>query len=175
MNNSPKKGIKIVLAMHGSPPKDFPMDEMAFFYGIHLRLEHNPQSVDNETKKRALAIEEKMKNWPRTYENDPYFTSSIEIGKNVEEITGYETLVGFNEFCNPAVKDVLLKALETNPNTIFVTTPMITPGGEHSEIDIPETITAISKDYPNTKIIYAWPFDLVDVANFLSNQIRKHS
>jgi len=130
--------------------------------------------VDDATKKRALAIEKKMKNWVRTKDNDHYYTSSIEIGKQLEKIIGCETFIGFNEFCNPSVKDALLQALESNPKAIYVTTPMITPGGEHSEIDIPETIKLISKDYPKTKIIYAWPFALPEVADFLANQIRKY-
>lgn len=57
-----KDEIKIVLAMHGSPPTDFPGDEMVFFYGVHLQVEHDPYCVDAETKKRANDIEHKMKN-----------------------------------------------------------------------------------------------------------------
>jgi sirohydrochlorin cobaltochelatase len=168
-----KKKIKIVLAMHGSPPLDFPGEEMAFFYGTHLHIEHDPNSVDDKTKKRAEAIEEKMKNWSRTAENDPYYTAGMKIGKNIEETTGIETFVGFNEFCNPTIQDALLEALKSNPDKIFVTTTMMTPGGEHQEKDIPEAINEITEKYPDKEIIYVWPYDITEVAKFIGDHIVK--
>ena len=165
--------IKIVLAMHGSPPIDFPGEEMAFFYGIHLKVEHAPDSVDVETKKLAEAIEEKMKCWPRTEENDPYYTSGMKIGENIQKVTGIETFVGFNEFCNPSIQDALLEALERNPNEIYITTTMVTPGGEHQEVEIPEAINEIAVKYPDVKFVYVWPYNLLSVAEFIGNHLMK--
>jgi len=175
MNSSlNKKSIKIVLAMHGSPPIDFPGDEMAFFYGVHLKVEHNPNSVDEDTKKRAEAIEHKMKNWPRTAKNDPYYASGIEIGKNIEKATGIQTFVGFNEFCNPTIQEALLTALKSNPSKIFVTTTMMTPGGEHQEKEIPEAIAEIAQQFLDVEITYVWPYNIEDVAKFIGNHIVKN-
>lgn len=169
-----KNEIKIVLAMHGSPPIDFPGDEMAFFYGIHLQVEHDPYCIDAETKKRADDIEHKMKNWPRTAENDPYYTSGIEIGKNIEKVTGVKTFVGFNKFCIPTIQDALLDALKLNPKKIYVTTTMVTPGGGHQEKDIPEAIDEIAQKYPDVEITYVWPYEIADVAKFIGNHIMKN-
>lgn len=168
-----KNKIKIVLAMHGSPPIDFPREEMAFFYGVHLQTEHNPNSVDEKTKKKAEAIENKMKNWPRTAENDPYYVAGKEIGKKIEEFTGIQTFVGFNEFCNPTIQEALQEALKLNPDKIYVTTSMITPGGEHQEKEIPEAINEIARKYPDKEIVYVWPYDIPEVAKFIGNHIMK--
>ena len=160
MTDIDKSKIKIVLAMHGSPPNDFPMQEMAFFYGIHLREEHDPAGVDEASKQRAHAIEEKMKSWPRTADN-------------IQQVTGIETFVGFNEFCNPTIQAVLLKAIKTSPEKIFITTTMVTPGGDHQEVEIPEAINEIAQQYPAIEFTYVWPYDLRAVASFIGNHIMK--
>jgi sirohydrochlorin ferrochelatase len=51
---------------------------------------------------------------------------------------------------------------------------MMTRGGEHSEIEIPQAVKAAQKKYPQTSFIYIWPFDTEEVAEFLSSQIKKH-
>lgn len=175
MNSKQNTGkIVIVLAMHGSPPLDFPKHELGEFFNLHLRIEHMPQSVDAALKQRCDALEAKMRAWPRTKENDPFFVSSNKLANQIKKITGNETFVGFNEFCNPTVEEALLEALSLSPEKVIVITPMMTPGGEHSEIDIPATIKSVQAQHPDIPIIYAWPFDRAEVAQFLSGQIEKY-
>jgi len=96
----------VVLAMHGIPPKDFPHNELMEFFSIHSGLEHShshhhSHNIDNEKLKRYSELERKIKNWPRTPENDPFFIASQELALKLSEETGYELVLGFNEFCAP--------------------------------------------------------------------------
>jgi sirohydrochlorin cobaltochelatase len=51
---------------------------------------------------------------------------------------------------------------------------MMTPGGEHAEIDIPAAISRAQQRYPNVDFRYAWPFESDEVALFLSTQVARH-
>ena len=56
---------------------------------------------------------------------------------------------------------------------ITVTTTMVTPGGSHSEVEIPEILNHLRLRYPTVELRYAWPFDLQQVAQTLAQQIRR--
>jgi len=48
---------------------------------------------------------------------------------------------------------------------------MLTPGGVHAEVEIPETIAAMSRALPHLSIRYAWPFDLERVSALLAERL----
>ena len=48
---------------------------------------------------------------------------------------------------------------------------MITPGGSHSEREIPEEVEALRLKYPNVNFQYAWPYDLDIFSNLLAGHI----
>jgi hypothetical protein len=50
---------------------------------------------------------------------------------------------------------------------------MMTRGGEHSAMEIPEAIRRVQKKFPRQKIVYAWPFPTEDIARFLASQITR--
>jgi sirohydrochlorin cobaltochelatase len=50
---------------------------------------------------------------------------------------------------------------------------MFTPGGVHSEIEIPQTLQTIRQRYPNVILEYAWPFDIEYVADFLIGHLER--
>jgi sirohydrochlorin cobaltochelatase len=56
---------------------------------------------------------------------------------------------------------------------ISVTTTMFTPGGSHSEVEIPEILDHLRPQYPGVELRYAWPFDLDLVANTLAQQVKR--
>jgi sirohydrochlorin cobaltochelatase len=56
---------------------------------------------------------------------------------------------------------------------VVVTTPMMTPGGEHAEQEIPAAIAEARARHPQVAFDYAWPFDLARVAAFLAEQIER--
>jgi sirohydrochlorin cobaltochelatase len=161
----------IVLAMHGSPPRDFPRREMAEYFGLRSRLGH--AAGDDPSKPRYEELERKMRDWPRTPENDPYFTASQEMAAQLSRATGNPVTVGFNEFCAPTLDAALDRAAGDGADTVIVVTPMMTRGGEHSETEIPEEVEQARKRHPGTRFVYVWPFESADVAGFLAAQIRQ--
>jgi sirohydrochlorin cobaltochelatase len=161
----------IVLAMHGVPPEDYPKMEIAEMFRLHMQLEHMPVEKNNPLLKKFDDLESKVRNWERTPENDPYWAASHDIAEKLEEKTGARVIVGFNEFCAPSVEEAISVATAVNPDRVIVVTPMMTRGGEHSEVDIPEAIQRAKEKHPDLNIIYAWPFDSNEVVNLLSKQI----
>jgi sirohydrochlorin cobaltochelatase len=56
---------------------------------------------------------------------------------------------------------------------ITVLTTMFTPGGSHSEFELPAEVTQISDQYPGVTIEYAWPYPLDLIADFLLSHIDR--
>jgi sirohydrochlorin cobaltochelatase len=168
-----KMSIAVVLAMHGIPPRDFPKGEMMELFGLHHRLSQASESERNALKSRHDQLEARMRNWPRTAENDPFHAASLEIARALEEILESDAFIGFNEFCAPTIEEAIGEAASQRPSKIIVTTPMMTRGGEHSEKDIPQAIQRAQKLYPDVEIVYAWPYEISDVAGFLSKHIKR--
>lgn len=161
----------IVLAMHGVPPKDFPRNETGELFRLNAQLEHMGEAESVARRRRYAELDAKVRAWPRTAENDPYYTWSKELGAKLSKVTGDKVIVGFNEFCGPSLDEALDQAIALNADKIVVITPMMTRGGEHSEIDIPAAIKRAQEKYPEKPIIYAWPFDVTEVAGFLAEHI----
>lgn len=165
--------VVIVLAMHGMPPNDFPADEMAELFGLHARLAHAGESERAALERRHAELENKMQMWPRTAKNDPFYAGSQELAACLSETTGHQVIIGFNEFCAPNVDKALDDAVAQGAEKVFVVTPMLTQGGEHAEVDIPNAIRRARQRHPLTSVIYAWPFEVMDVAQFLAVQITR--
>lgn len=164
----------IVLAMHGEPPQDFPRDEFARFFSLHARLKFT-EMRGAELEETYALLDAKIRNWPRTAENDPFHASSQEMARQLSKVTGSEVIVGFNEFCAPTLGEALEEAVARKPEKIIVITPMMTPGGGHSEREIPAAIREAQDRHPDVPIRYAWPFNLSKVAQFLAEQINQVS
>jgi sirohydrochlorin cobaltochelatase len=162
----------IVLAMHGSPPLDFPQPELAEFFGLQARIGHGKGSAQPELDRRFEEIEAKMRTWPRTPQNDPFYAGSLDLAEHLRRASGLEVVVGFNEFCAPTLEEAFDLAARAG-ETIVVVTPMMTRGGEHSAVDIPEAIRRAKAKYPAKRFIYAWPFATEDIARFLASQVSR--
>jgi sirohydrochlorin cobaltochelatase len=188
----------IVLGMHGTPPSDFPRAEMAEFFGGHHedhsdqnqhseRNEHGqptdhadqkPAPEDDETRRqrrrqRRAELDAKMRAWPRTPANDPFFAGSLELAEYLSQASGHRVLVGFNEFCNPTIDTAIDQAVEQGADQVVVITPMMTRGGEHSEADIPGAVERGRARHPAVRMSYAWPFEITAVAQFLAAQVQR--
>lgn len=162
----------IVLAMHGMPPKDFPMKEKMEFFKLHSQVEAMRDKMPGLILKRHDDLEMKMRQWPRTSENDPYHFASEELAEFLRKEMECPVYVGFNEFCDPTLDKALEHAAIQAPDKVIIITPMMTRGGEHSEIDIPEAIKRAKEKFPDIDFTYIWPFNTMDIAKFLSEQIR---
>lgn len=166
--------IVIVLAMHGMPPNDFPQKETLDYFMLHSRLENMPGLPPPKMQQQYEELDRKMRNWPRTKENDQYYLASNEIATVLSNQTSHKVVVGFNEFCSPSLDEAFEEAMQLNPEKIIVITPMMTQGGEHSEKDIPEAIERAKKKNPTIRFSYVWPFDISKIAAFLAEQIREY-
>jgi ribonuclease HI len=164
----------IVLAMHGAPPNDFPARETAELVGLHARREagHVAESEREALERRFAELDAKMRAWPRTAQNDPFWAGSQELAEHLEKASGCEVIVGCNEFCAPTLDDALDQAAALGSRVIVVT-PMVTRGGEHSEVEIPATIQRARERHPEIEIIYAWPLDVAAIARFLAAQVAQ--
>lgn len=163
----------IVLAMHGAPPADFPKPELTEFMGLHGQLGHGKAEENETIRLRFKELEAKMRAWPRTVQNDPFYAGSQELARHLRRETGLEVIVGFNEFCAPALDEAFDQAAKRGAEKIIVMTPMMTRGGEHSAKDIPAAIRRAQERQPGKKFIYAWPFAPEDIARFLTSQVAR--
>ncbi len=167
----------IVLAMHGAPPTDFPRRDLGEFFGLHMRLEHGPveDQAASALRERYAGLERTMLDWPRDETNDPFFAASHRLADALQQSTGIDVIVGFNEFCSPDLGEAMDQAVAQGAQRVLVVTPMMTPGGEHAEIDIPATIDAARRRHRQVDFRYAWPFETEDVAAFLADQVLRHT
>ncbi|HSW56786.1 MAG TPA: CbiX/SirB N-terminal domain-containing protein [Dehalococcoidales bacterium] len=163
----------VVLAMHGIPPNDFPRKELAEFFRLHYIVESMSGPISQEIQSQYAVLHKKMRDWPRNNQNDPFQAASNELAASLNKQSGYEVLVGYNEFCSPSLDEALRIAAQKEAERILVTTPMMTRGGEHSEKDIPSKIQEFQTSHPQIEVVYAWPFDPEKVAGFLSAHISQ--
>ncbi|MEG8947765.1 sirohydrochlorin chelatase [Rosettibacter firmus] len=154
------KRVSVIIVGHGAPANDFP--KLNEYFKLH----------DNHTLE-ADEIENELRRWPRNEKNDPYwagFVKIIEIFKNkFKEF--HSVHYAFNEMCAPSVREALEEALSKKPDLIIVTSIMFTPGGGHSEKDIPATIELFQEEHPDVKIVYAWPYSKEAIADFIYSHL----
>ncbi len=163
----------VVLAMHGAPPNDFPGREMGEFFGLRTRLDHSAGPDRADLERRCAELEAKMRAWPRTAQNDPYYAGAQELATQLREVSEHEVIVAFGEFCGPNLDEALDQAAAMSPERVVMATPMMTRGGEHSEVDIPEAVRRAKERHPQLSFTYAWPFDASEIARFLASQIGR--
>ncbi len=162
----------IILAAHGSPPADFPQREMGELFMLHARKDAT-HDLPAASKEKYMSLEKKMREWKRTPQNDPFFAACLEMAANLEKETLLPVFVGFNEFCSPSIRQAIENVIEQGAEKVLVISAMMTRGGEHSEKEIPNTIMELEKEYPQVKLVYAYPFLSKDIARFLASQVRK--
>jgi sirohydrochlorin cobaltochelatase len=165
--------VIIVLAMHGVPPSDFPEQETGELFRLHGQIARAGGPEREALQRRHDALEGKMRAWPRNIENDPFYVGSEELAERLAAVSGCEVVVGFNEFCWPSVGEAIEQEVGRGAEKVITITPMMTRGGEHSERDIATTVSEAQSRYPNVQMVYAWPFEVEQVAMFLATQINR--
>jgi len=158
--------------MHGAPPNDFPKGDLGEFFSLHNRLTQGCGQVSEAAQSRYNELEARVRMWPRTPQNDPYYAAAFDLAAHLRQATDLGVVVGFNEFCSPTLDEALDRAALEGSDKIVVVTPMMTRGGGHSEKDIPKALQRARERHPGVDFIYAWPFEVSDIARFLSAQIR---
>ena len=162
----------VILVGHGGIPKGCPQE----FVTKLKRLEAQRRAAKMPPSPEELELDTKIRQWPRTPETDPYQSGleavAAQLRANLEEVL---FAVAYNEFCAPTLEDSVKELIKKGATHITVTTTMFTPGGSHSEVEIPEILEQLRKQYPDIVLRYAWPFDLLMVAKLLQEQVVRFS
>jgi sirohydrochlorin cobaltochelatase len=168
--SDPIKGV--ILVGHGGIPKGCPQELVTKL----KRLEAQRRAAKMPPSPEELELDSKIRHWPRTPETDPYQSGLESVAAQLRANLG-EVLfaIAYNEFCAPTLEESVEELIKKGATHITVTTTMFTPGGSHSEVEIPEILDHLRPQYPRVELRYAWPFDLQQVAKTLADQVRRHS
>jgi sirohydrochlorin cobaltochelatase len=163
----------IVLAMHGTLPRDLPRELGREFFAVRGRLEQAPEAERAALRPRYNELDSRLRSWPRTAANDPYHAASQEMADHLSRATGDDVIAGFNEFCGPSLDQAMDEAVARGAARVVVVTPMVTRGGEHAEKEIAAIVDAARARHPGVAWVYAWPYPVSEVAQFLAAQISR--
>ena len=162
----------VILVGHGGIPKGCPQDLVTKL----KRLEAQRRAAKLPPSVEELELDAKIRRWPRTAETDPYQAGLEAVAAGLRaRLDGALFAVAYNEFCASTLEESVKALIKQGATHITVTTTMFTPGGSHSEVEIPEILDQLRPQYPDVELRYAWPFDLQLVANTLAEQVKRFS
>lgn len=168
MTGAPTRGV--VLVGHGGIPKDYPRELVTKLRG----LEAKRRATGGPPTPEEVELDTKLRRWPRTPKTDPYQAGLEALADRLKaSLNGDLFAIAYNEFCAPTVEEAVDTLIGGGATTITIVPSMLTPGGSHSEIEIPETLAHLRAKYPGVELRYAWPFDLGQVAAMLAGQIQQ--
>jgi len=162
-----KRGV--ILVGHGGIPKDYPPDLVSKL----KRLEAQRRAAGQPMSAEELELDTKIRTWPRTKETEPYQAGLEELAEHLRPLlpSTYFSLA-FNEFCGPTLSQAVEQLISEGAEDITIVSTMFTPGGSHSEYEIPEEMEKLQAKHPQMTFTYAWPFDLHHVAKMLTEHIK---
>jgi sirohydrochlorin cobaltochelatase len=161
-----------ILIGHGGLPSDIPKKLVEDFMKVHKQRVRMKTPITSKEKD----LESIIRNWERTPESDPYKSGLEKLAAHLApKLEDYILKTAYNEFCFPSIEQAADQLAEENVTEVILITTMITPGGSHSEIEIPEEVDALRLKYPNINFQYAWPYDLDIFSNLLSEHIINFS
>lgn len=162
----------VILVGHGGIPKDCPQDLVTKL----KRLEAQRRAAKQPPSPEELELDQKIRRWPRTKATDPYQSGLEAVGAVLRPHLGDVLFaMAYNEFCAPTLEEAVEDLVKQGATSITVLTTMFTPGGSHSEVEIPEILEQLRPKYPDVELRYAWPFDLQLIAKILTEQLRRWS
>lgn len=162
----------VILVGHGGIPKGCPQELVTKL----KRLEGQRRAAKMPPSAEEIELDTKIRQMPRTPETDPYQSGLESVAAQLKANLGDVLFaVAYNEFCAPTLEASVEELVQKGATHITVTTTMFTPGGSHSEVEIPEILDHLRQQYPEVELRYAWPFDLKLVANTLTEQIKRFS
>lgn len=158
----------LLLIGHGGVPSDFPRDELQEL----KRLESARRARGLQPSQRERELDARIRTWPRTSSNDPYVGGLERLRLALAELAKRPVFSAYNEFCAPAIGDAIDTLVEQGTTHIHVLSTMVTSGGSHSEVEIPEELASARRRYDNLRIDYVWPIDPLRVAQMLLAQLE---
>lgn len=162
----------IVLVGHGGIPKDYPSELVTKLKRLEAQRRAAGMSISTEEHE----LDTKIRRWPRTAATDPYRFGLETVAAALRpQLDGALLALAYNEFCAPTLEESVEELIKKSATHITVTTTMFTPGGAHSEVEIPEILDSLRPRHPEIELRYAWPFDLQLIAKILAEQVRRFS
>jgi len=160
----------VVLVGHGGIAKDCPAELVSRL----KRLEAQRRAAGTIPSAEEQELDATIRRWPRTAATDPYRAGLEAVGAALRPLlNGALFALAYNEFCTPSVAEAMEDLIRQGATHITVVTTMFTPGGAHSEIEIPEILHGLRARHPEIAIQYAWPFDASTIAQILNEQVRR--
>jgi sirohydrochlorin cobaltochelatase len=162
--------LGVILVGHGGIPKDYPPELVTKL----KRLEAQRRASGSPMSQEELELDKKIRTWPRTAKTDPYQAGLESLATQIRPLlNGAQFAVAYNEFCGPTLSEAVEDLICKGATKITVVSTMFTPGGSHSESEIPEELQELRARHPSVTLNYAWPFDLGQVARMLLDHIQK--
>jgi len=158
----------VILVGHGGIPRDCPQELVTRL----KRLEAQRRAAKQPPSQEEMELDAKIRRWPRTRETDPYQWGLEAVAAELSpRLNDALFAVAYNEFCAPTLEESVEGLIQKGATHITVVTTMFTPGGSHSEVEIPEILNELRTQHPAVTLCYAWPFNLAKVAELLDHQI----
>src|SRR5262245_35254972 len=162
----------VVLIGHGGIAKDCPPELVSRL----KRLEAQRRTAGTPPSVEERELDATIRQWPRTEATDPYRAGLEAVGAALRPLLdGTLFALAYNEFCAPTVGESLEDLIKQGATHIIVATTMLTPGGAHSEVEIPEILARLRLKHPGIELQYAWPFDVQLIAATLAQQLKRFS
>jgi len=160
----------ILLVGHGGIPKGYPQDLITKL----KRLEAQRRAIGTPMSSEELELDAKVRTWPRTPQTDPYQAGLEALGAAMKPLLNGSLFgLAYNEFCGPTLAEGIEDLIRQGARSITVVSTMFTPGGSHSEIEIPEELEELRRKHPGITLTYAWPFNLEQVSRMLMEHIQR--
>lgn len=170
METPPLTETALVVVGHGAVAKDCPRDLVR-----QLKvLEGQRQMTGASPTPEEQALEDRIRHWPRTPANDPYGAGCEQLMHSLRPLLPGMTLkLAYLEFSAPTLPEVIEDLRQTGILTVLVIPSMMTPGGVHSEVDIPQIVEQLQTAYPEMTLRYAWPFDVTKIAHLMADHVQQ--
>ena len=166
--------LGVVLIGHGAPATDCPPRLVGELMSLEWRDHNGGHSHAHGSHSRAAELDAEIRNWPRHAGNDPYKAGLERVAQALRPLLPTPLLaVGYNEFCRPSIAEAVAQVINEGAARVLVLPTMLTPGGVHSERDIPRVLDAVRAAHPAVPIEYLWPFDLHAIATLLAEHVQQ--
>ncbi len=155
----------VLLIGHGGVPTDFPREQL-----LELkRLEGSRRG--GQPSRREAELDDLIRNWQRSAETDPFQAGMEAVRRALQRRVELPITVAYNEFCAPSIEQAIDNLVSDGVTHIRVITSMLTRGGSHAELEIPEALAVCRARHPNVVVDYLWPFDESLVAELLAQHL----
>ena len=160
----------VILVGHGGIPTDCPRELVTRLKTLEAQRRASGRAPTSE----ELALEVRIRRWPRTPQTDPYQAGLEALAAQLHPLLhGVPLAIAYNEFCTPTLEEAVEAMIAGGATSVAVIPSMLTPGGVHSEVEIPETLERLQAHYPHIELRYAWPMDLALVARMLAEHLGR--